>query len=258
MDWTQFPEQRFNPGQYIFREDDRGELMYIIESGEIKIGRSARGDVPLATLGVGDFFGEMAILEDQPRFASASAMTHCVLRCVSREQFSLLFSDVETTVRLMRKLTGRLRRVEHELQSVVAHQKAAPRASLPDRGDAEPTKRVSAQAPALKPDFKLVHGQSGGEYALRPGLVELMVGRPDPVTGTTPELNLGGLDTQRTLSRRHAKLLFEGTEMFLREEVGVTNGTFVNGRRLRTGVAQPVVVGDMLRFGAIEVQLERT
>ena len=118
-----------------------------------------------------------------------------------------------------------------------------------------PTRELPPQAPP--PPRWLLRHSTGSEYPLRIGLAELLVGRPDPVTGTTPEVNLGALDTQRTLSRRHAKLLCEGATLFLREEVGVTNGTFVNGLRLRTGIAHPLKPGDTLRFGNIELTLER-
>ena len=70
-----------------------------------------------------------------------------------------------------------------------------------------------------------------------------------------PEINLGALDTTRSLSRRHAKLLAEGGTYLLREEVGTANGTYVNGQKLATGAAAPLKLGDKLRFGSIEMEL---
>jgi pSer/pThr/pTyr-binding forkhead associated (FHA) protein len=90
---------------------------------------------------------------------------------------------------------------------------------------------------------------------LEPERSEFLVGRPDPVTGIQPEINLGPFDTMRTLSRRHAKILREGGLYFLREEVGTTNGTFVDGERIKTGAAVPLKPGNKLRFGSIEVEL---
>jgi pSer/pThr/pTyr-binding forkhead associated (FHA) protein len=84
----------------------------------------------------------------------------------------------------------------------------------------------------------------------------MLIGRPDPVTGLLPEINLGPLDTQRSLSRRHAKIVNEGGLMFLREEVGTTNGTFINGERVATGQAHPLSLGDTLRFGSVELKVE--
>jgi predicted component of type VI protein secretion system len=96
---------------------------------------------------------------------------------------------------------------------------------------------------------------SGQVLLLEPERGEFLVGRPDPVTGIQPEINLGPFDTTRTLSRRHAKILREGGLYFVREEVGTTNGTFVNGERIKTGAAVPLKPGNRLRFGSIEVEL---
>ena len=64
------------------------------------------------------------------------------------------------------------------------------------------------------------------------------------------------LDHQRSLSRRHAKIVNEGGILFLREEVGTTNGTFINGERVPTGQARPLSLGDTLRFGSVELKVE--
>ena len=106
-------------GQFIFREGDPGNEMFIIEAGAIEILRAVRGATPLAILEPGDFFGEMAVLEDQPRFASARAKETSRLLRVDRSAFAQLVQDnFEIAVRIMRKLALRLRRTEQSLQSV--------------------------------------------------------------------------------------------------------------------------------------------
>lgn len=83
---------------------------------------------------------------------------------------------------------------------------------------------------------------------------ECLVGRLDPATGAIPEINLGPLDLARSLSRRHARLLVTGNSVSLREEPGVSNGTWVNGERLTAGQTVALEPGDKLRFGAIELE----
>ena len=265
-------------GNYVFREGDAGRDMYIIEAGTLEVLRAARGPTPLATLGPGDFFGEMAILEDQPRFASVRALTAARLLRVDRAAFAgMLRENFEIAVRIMRKLVARLRRTEELLQasqseldllrrggapaSAIAAPAVPPtetvRGEVPKPAQLTPTRRAAVIDPGkLGQPVKLVHTESGAEFALNTGKTEMLIGRPDPVTGLLPEINLGPLDTQRSLSRRHAKVVNEGGLLFLREEVGTTNGTFINGVRVATGQARPLAPGDTLRFGSVELKVE--
>lgn len=267
-------------GTFVFREGDAGSDMYIIESGTLEVLRSARGGTPVATLGAGDFFGEMAILEDQPRFAAVRAVSPARLLRVDRAAFAgMLRENFEIAVRIMRKLVARLRRTEELLQSAQAEldvlrrgglvagaTPAVPHAALSagpaataesPRPAPTPSRRVSPIDPSkIGKPIKLVHVESGSEFALNGQKTEMLVGRPDPVTGLLPEINLGPLDHQRSLSRRHAKIVNEGGILFLREEVGTTNGTFINGERVPTGQARPLSLGDSLRFGSVELKVE--
>lgn len=265
-------------GSFVFREGDAGSDMYIIESGTLEVLRSARGAAPVATLGPGDFFGEMAILEDQPRFAAVRAVTAARLLRVDRAAFAgMLRENFEIAVRIMRKLVARLRRTEELLQSAQGELDllrrggigATPALPLSPvvavqtvKGDAPrtaptPSRRVAPIDPdKIGRPIKLVHEDSGSEFALSSSRNEMLIGRPDPVTGLLPEINLGPLDTHRSLSRRHAKIVNEGGILFLREEVGTTNGTFINGERVPTGQARPLSLGDTLRFGSVELKVE--
>jgi small-conductance mechanosensitive channel/CRP-like cAMP-binding protein len=65
------------PGQVLFRQDDSGDSFYIIWKGSVDVMRSIEGggEKKLATLGVGDFFGEMSALTGQPRTATIRAAT---------------------------------------------------------------------------------------------------------------------------------------------------------------------------------------
>ncbi len=254
-------------GHFVFREGDSGSEMYIIESGSVEVLRAGRGD-PVAVLGAGDFFGEMAILEDQPRFASVRAKSAARLLKVDRAAFAgMLKENFEIAVRIMRKLVSRLRRTEEQLseaERALAQARGQAPVSAPGAVRPGPVAAVAAApkrpapvaAEALGKTLKLVHADSGSEFSLATGRTEMLVGRPDPVTGLLPDINLGPLDQSRSLSRRHAKVVDEGGILFLREEVGTTNGTFVNGERLQTGQARPLAPGDLVRFGSVELRVE--
>ncbi len=79
------------------------------------------------------------------------------------------------------------------------------------------------------------------------------IGRYDPVTGALPEIDLTKIDIHRSVSRRHARIVFDGGAFLLSEEVGVLNGTFINGRRLTPGEPAPLQSGDKIGFGTISV-----
>lgn len=75
----------FVPGERIFRIDDAGDALYFIHSGSVEI--IGRDDRLIANLADGAFFGEMALLSDQPRTASVRATTYCDLYCLSKDSF---------------------------------------------------------------------------------------------------------------------------------------------------------------------------
>ncbi len=267
-------------GEVVFREGDSGQTMYIIESGAVDIVLAAHGAEPLATLGPGDFFGEMAMLEDVPRFAGAIARENGRLLRIERAEFAdLLRQNIEIAVRIMRGLAARHRRSEallaqarNEITTLRGGRGAAP--SVPGRKSAEVRTATSIAIPEAPvelpvPGVAVLPGTASAPpasrtYVLRradgqlldldPSRIEYQVGRPDAAAGITPDIDLSGVDPTRSLSRRHAKLIRRGDLYFVREEVGTVNGTFVNGARVRTGVDVPAMPGDTLRFGAVEVE----
>lgn len=100
-------EARFAAGQPIFEQGDPGDALYIVTTGQVKV---HLGDKQIAVLKDRDCFGEMAILDDQPRSASITAVTdvHCL--ALRREDFFFLLEDhFEIVKSIIRVLTERLR-----------------------------------------------------------------------------------------------------------------------------------------------------
>jgi CRP-like cAMP-binding protein len=86
------------PGTVIVREGDPGDCAYFIRSGEVEVVRSVDGrEVPVARLGAGQFFGEMALLTDQPRNATVRALAASELALLGKQNFLSLMAVLPAT-----------------------------------------------------------------------------------------------------------------------------------------------------------------
>jgi CRP/FNR family transcriptional regulator, cyclic AMP receptor protein len=107
--------RRYRAGEPVFREGDPGTALYIIQSGEVKIllGGSEGKEVVLALLGPGEFVGELALLDGEPRSADAVVTTAAELQVLPREDFLRFLRDVPTVaVSMLASLSRRLRRTD--------------------------------------------------------------------------------------------------------------------------------------------------
>jgi len=113
--------KRFPAGTVLFHEGDRGEEMFILQSGKVKISKKIRGvEKTLATLEKGEFFGEMAILNDKPRSASAETIGDSDMLVIDRKTFeTLLRSNVEIAIRFIKRLADRLRETNEQMESLM-------------------------------------------------------------------------------------------------------------------------------------------
>ncbi|HOJ20871.1 MAG TPA: Crp/Fnr family transcriptional regulator [Armatimonadota bacterium] len=108
----------FEAGQAIFAEGERGDEMYLIHEGKVRIHRRMGGrETTLAVLPPGECFGEMALIDDGPRSASATALTRTQLVVIARSTFETLVSTNSSIfLGLLRKLSERLRRANRQIQ----------------------------------------------------------------------------------------------------------------------------------------------
>lgn len=95
-------------GEVIFSEGDAGEQMYAVLEGEIEIRKGGR---VLETVGAGGVFGEMALIDREPRSAAAVAKSDCRLAAVNQSRFMLLVQQTPFfALQMMQVLSERLRR----------------------------------------------------------------------------------------------------------------------------------------------------
>jgi len=79
--------QYYPAHHHLFEKGVLGSAMYIIKSGMIRIYDESKD---IASLGEGDFFGEMALIEDQPRMASAETLSDCEIFVLKKDDFAQL------------------------------------------------------------------------------------------------------------------------------------------------------------------------
>ena len=115
-------EEMYKGGQTIFLEGERGEKLYIILDGQVRISKfiPGVGEEALAILERGDFFGEMALIDRAPRSADARAHTAVtVLPIESKLLTDILSKDVDSSYQflyiLSKILSRRLREINHKV-----------------------------------------------------------------------------------------------------------------------------------------------
>jgi CRP-like cAMP-binding protein len=106
--------------------------MYVIRSGKVNIWkRISESEITLAVLGPGEFFGEMALLEGLPRSAGATVIEDALLIELEAGAFeTLVRKNAEIAVRLMRRLSSRLREADQRIQLLMSRSGAARALSL--------------------------------------------------------------------------------------------------------------------------------
>ena len=102
------PDPRiYEAGETIFRQFDMGAEMYFILDGEVEL--SIGGKV-VETLGPGEPFGEMALIDQAPRVATATARTRCTLAVIPEKRFLFMVQTMpHFALQMMKVMADRLR-----------------------------------------------------------------------------------------------------------------------------------------------------
>jgi CRP/FNR family cyclic AMP-dependent transcriptional regulator len=112
----------FPAGAVIFEEGDPGSRLYVIQSGMVRIvKRNGPRQVTLAQLGAGEFFGEMALLDHQPRSAAAVVGEAARVLELDEEAFERMVTERgEVALRILRRLSRRLREANRQIRDFLS------------------------------------------------------------------------------------------------------------------------------------------
>ena len=110
----------FADGEIIFEEGDKGDVMYVIQSGKVKISKkSSSGNIAMATLQSGEIFGEMALFDSLPRSASATAEGDARILSVDKKKlFSTIGKDPTVVLKVIKTMSGTIRRLSNDFSEL--------------------------------------------------------------------------------------------------------------------------------------------
>ena len=121
---------RVEAGKVVFREGDPGDTVYVVLEGKVDLRVNGR---LVETVGPGGILGEMALIEQAPRVAGATARTACDLQPISEERFmSMIQQTPHFALQVMKVIASRLRRMNARLmQKKAPAKRRAKRAARP-------------------------------------------------------------------------------------------------------------------------------
>ncbi len=113
--------KEFPQGTVLFREGEPGKEMYVVQHGRVTISKQV-GDVEkiLASLGPGEFLGEMSILNNKPRSATATCAEPAKLLVIDAKTFeAMIRSNAEIAIRMIKKLSDRLAEANEQIENLL-------------------------------------------------------------------------------------------------------------------------------------------
>jgi CRP/FNR family cyclic AMP-dependent transcriptional regulator len=113
--------KEFPQGSVLFHEGEAGKEMYVVQQGRVTISKRA-GTVEkiLSSLGPGEFLGEMAILNNKPRSATATCAEASRLLVIDAKTFeAMIRSNAEIAIRMIKKLADRLQEADEQIENLL-------------------------------------------------------------------------------------------------------------------------------------------
>lgn len=222
---------KYKKGELVYKDGDNASVMFIISTGTVKLFKKDSTDqqIDLGIYSKGDIFGELGVIETSKRLDSAVALEDSRIVVINREMFmTLIRKNPEIAVKMIRKFSARLSDATQKIDELV--------------------KRTGFRKAS---DVFAILKVLGSEQVFPLTLKRNLIGRYDPTIGICPDIDISMFDPQKTVSRKHAVILRENGESFIEEEMGVINGTYLNGEKLETGQHYPVTDGDRVHFGLV-------
>ena len=222
---------RYKKGEMVYNDGDNASVMFIVSAGAVRLFKRDTTDheIDLGTYDKGDLFGELGVVEGGSRTEHAVAVDDSTLLVINRQMFTTLMNkNPEIALKMIRKFSQRLQDATQKIDELV--------------------KRATYQKPS---DTFATIQILGEEKGVALTMKRNLIGRYDPTIGICPDIDISMFDPQKTVSRKHAVIHRIDEESFLEEEMGVINGTYLNGEKLDAGKKYPLTDGDRIHFGLV-------
>jgi hypothetical protein len=236
----------FKAGEILFSEGDPSDHVLRIASGTVQVRRALDGEsILLGTVGAGEFLGEMGVLEDEPRSATASAVTEVEAEIWPGLEFlQRMSSEPSTAYDLLLRLSARLRDVSDQLMASMRGEPVVPREAL------KPSQHTGGEAPSLTikagtPGLAALIGPAPQPVQALPCLVGRGLGEQERGLAIPLDLTVPETPPYR-LAHAHFIILVEHDTPVVRD-LATPLGTIVNGRNIGREFAadvEPLKPGD--------------
>ncbi|MBK8038577.1 MAG: cyclic nucleotide-binding domain-containing protein [Verrucomicrobiaceae bacterium] len=233
------PSEHFNPGQLIFKEGEKSHDAYYLVHGAVEISvTTPHGKQVLGKISPGEVFGEMGMIMDRPRSATATAMEATLVESITEADFESYFLQNPSRLHVyLATLFERIRKTDLLLQ-VSGQPTPAPPARSSSK---EPVFRVRITALGADP-------KSGSTITKLP----FRIGRSyfDTSVNALARNEFSIEDSAPyQLSRNHCEIDFDNGSFVLRDR-GSKLGSFVNGEQISVDAGK---ISAMLKTGENEV-----
>ena len=110
--------KRFSDGDVIFKQGAFSGQMYVVRRGKVRIFRDHEGkETTLAALGPGEFFGEMSVIEGEPRSATAQAVGETELEVIEADDIKRVVGD-DIVWQMLKRMSSRIRETDEALEQL--------------------------------------------------------------------------------------------------------------------------------------------
>ncbi len=220
--------RQFVPGEVIAREGDVGDTAYLIERGRVEVTREHEGQpMLLASLTVGQVFGEMSLVDERPRSATVTALEDTVAYVIHRDTF---LEDLRTTHRvvfiLLRVLLERLRQANNLIVRLQAAGAQAPSTPAPPATSTDMPTEAVVLLEGLTPRARQVLPTNPFRIARFP----FLIGRQGVTRALPNDLSIPDQQPLQ-ISLHHLAFIQEGGRTGVVDQ-GSVLGSLLNGHRV--------------------------